>query len=205
MGKPELFHCMHGGMHALNAYIGYNLCSVFKVLWLAGIRICAYILALPSCRKTRRAWLQVTGAGPWGDGSRKREEAFRNFNSVKKVECRRTDAFELRCCRRLLRVPWTAKGSNQSILKEINPEYSLEGLILKLKLQHFGHLIQRIDSLEKTLMLERLKAGEGDDRGWDGGRTWWTWVWASSGNWWWTGKPGMLQSMGSQSRTWLSD
>ena len=76
-----------------------------------------------------------------------------------------------RCCRRLLRVPWTARRSNQSILKEISPEYSLEGLMLKLKLQYFGHLMQRTDSLEKTLCWERLKAGgEGDDRGWDGWR-----------------------------------
>ena len=73
--------------------------------------------------------------------------------TVKKVECRRTDAFELWCWRRLLRVPWTARRSNQSILKEISPGCSLEGLMLKLKLQYFGHLIQSVDSLEKTLML----------------------------------------------------
>ena len=79
--------------------------------------------------------------------------------TVKKVEHQRIDAFELWCWRRLLRVPWTARRSNQSILKEISPEYSLEGLILKLKLQYFGHLMRRTDSLEKTLMLERLKAG----------------------------------------------
>ena len=81
--------------------------------------------------------------------------------TIKKVEHRRTDAFELWCWRRLLRVPWTSRTSNQSILKEINPEYSFEGLILKL--QYFGHLMQRANSLEKTS--ERLKAGEGDDRG----------------------------------------
>ena len=73
--------------------------------------------------------------------------------TVKKAEWRRIDAFELRCWRRLLRVPWTARRCNQSILKEINPDYSLEGLMLKLKLQYFGHLMQRVDSLEKTLML----------------------------------------------------
>ena len=73
--------------------------------------------------------------------------------TVKKAECRRTDAFELWCWRRLLRVPWTARRSNQSILKEISPGCSLEGLMLKLKLQYFGHLMQRVDSLEKTLML----------------------------------------------------
>ena len=89
--------------------------------------------------------------------------------TVKKAEHRRIDAFELWCWRRLLRVPWTARRSNQSILKEISPEYSLEGRMLKLKLQYFGHLMGRTDSLEKILMLERLEAGgEGDDRGCDG-------------------------------------
>ena len=73
--------------------------------------------------------------------------------TVKKADCRKIDAFELWCWRRLLRVPWTARRSNQSILEEISPEYSLEGLMLKLKLQYFGHLMQRVDSLEKTLML----------------------------------------------------
>ena len=72
--------------------------------------------------------------------------------TIQKAECQRNDAFELWCWRRLLRVPWTAGRSNQSILKEINPKYSLEGLRLKLKLQYFGHLMQRVDSLEKTLM-----------------------------------------------------
>ena len=85
--------------------------------------------------------------------------------TVKKVEHRRIDAFELWCWRRLLRVPWTARRFNQSIRKEISPGCSLEGLMLKLKLQSFGHLMWRADSFEKTLMLERLKAGEGDDRG----------------------------------------
>ena len=86
--------------------------------------------------------------------------------TANKAECRKVDAFELWCWRRLLRVHWTARRSSQSILKEISPEYSLEGLMLKLKLQYFGHLMRRADSFEKTLMLERLKAGgEGDDRG----------------------------------------
>ena len=86
--------------------------------------------------------------------------------TVKKAEHQRIDAFELWCWRRLLRVPWTARRSNQSILKEISPGISLEGMMLKLKLQYFGHLMRRVDSLEKTLMLERLRAGgEGDDRG----------------------------------------
>ena len=112
------------------------------------------------------------------------------------------DAFELWCWRRLLRVPLTARISNQSILEEISPEYSLEGLMLKLKLQYFGHLMRRTDSLEKTLMLgDTGGRRRREDRGWDGWMdplTWWTWVWASSGSWWWTGKPGMLWSMGSQ-------
>ena len=83
--------------------------------------------------------------------------------TVKKTEHQRTDAFELWCWRRLLRVPWTARRSNQSILKEISPGISLEGMMLKVKLQYFGHLMRRVDSLEKTLMLGA--GGEGDDRG----------------------------------------
>ena len=86
--------------------------------------------------------------------------------TVKKAERRRIDPFELWCWRRLLIVPWTARRSNRSILKEISPEYSLQGLTLKLKLQYFGHLMGRTDSFEKTLMLEKIEAGEeGDDRG----------------------------------------
>ena len=115
---------------------------------------------------------------------------------------RRIDAFELWCWRRLLRVPWTARRSNQSILKEISPGCSLEGLMLKLKLQYFGHLMWRADSLKRPLSWERLRAGgEGDDRGWDGcmvSLTQWTWVWVSSGSWWWPGNPGVLQSTGLQ-------
>ena len=79
--------------------------------------------------------------------------------TIKKAEHQKIDAFELWCWRRLLRVPWTARRSSQSILKEINPEYSLEGLMLKLKLQSFGHLMQRIDSFEKTLMLGKIEGG----------------------------------------------
>ena len=109
--------------------------------------------------------------------------------------------FELWCWRRLLRIPCIARRSNQSILKEINPEYSLEGLMLNLKLQYFGHLRQRADSLEKTLVLGKI---EGRRRK---GRqimkcmvllTQWTWVWASSRRWWRTWTPGVLQSMGLQ-------
>ena len=89
--------------------------------------------------------------------------------SIKKSECQRIDAFKLWCWRRLLRVPWTARRSNQSSLKGISPKYSLEGPMLTQKLQYFGHLMRRADSLEKTLMLERLRAGgEGEDRRRDG-------------------------------------
>ena len=123
-----------------------------------------------------------------------------NVLNIKEAERQRIDAFELWYWRRLLRIPGTARRSNQSILKEISPEYSLEGLMLKLKLQCFGHLMWRTDSLERPWCWERLKArGEGDDRGWDGwmaSPTQWTWVNSRSG--WWTGRPRVLQSMGSQ-------
>ena len=121
--------------------------------------------------------------------------------TIKKGERRRTDAFELWCWRRLLRVPRTARRSNQSILKEISPEYSLEGLMLKLKFQYFGHLMRRTDSLEKTLMLGKTEGGRRRRqrmRWWMASSTQWTWVWVKSRSWWWTGKPGMLQSVGSQ-------
>ena len=121
--------------------------------------------------------------------------------TVKKAKHQRIDASELWCWRRFLKVPWTARRSNQSMLKEINPEYSLERLMLKLKHQYFGHLMWRADSLTRPWCWERSKTGEeGDDKGQDGwmtSLTQWTWVWASSGKWWRTGKPGMLQSMGS--------
>ena len=113
----------------------------------------------------------------------------------------KNDTFELWCWRRLLRVPWTARRSNQSILKEISPEYSLEGLMLKLKLLYFGYLMWRADSLEKTLMLGKIKGGRmrrQKMRWLDGITDLWTWIWASSRSWWWTGKPGVLQSMGLQ-------
>ena len=120
----------------------------------------------------------------------------------KKAEHRRIDAFELWCWRRLLRVPWTARRSNQSILKEISPGCSLEGLMLKLKLQYFGHLMRRADSFEKTLMLGKIEGRRRrDDRGWDGwmaSLTQWTWVWVDSGSWWWTGRPRVLRFMESQ-------
>ena len=104
--------------------------------------------------------------------------------TIKKAECWRINAFELWCWRRLLRVPWTARRSNQSILKKINSEYSLEGLMLKLKLQYLGHLMRRANSLQKTLMLGKTEAGgergnRGSD-GWMASPTQWTWVWDSS-------------------------
>ena len=120
----------------------------------------------------------------------------------------RIDAFELWCWRRLLRVPWTTRRSNQSSLKEISPKYSLEGLMLKLKLQYFGHLMRRNDSLEKTLMLGKIEGRR--KRGWH--RMRWLDVISDSmvmslsklQERWWKGRPGVLQSMGSQSQIQLS-
>ena len=130
--------------------------------------------------------------------------------TIKKAEHWRIDAFELWCWRRPLRVPWTAGRSNQSFLKEISPGCSVEGLMLKLKLQYFAHLMWRAKSLEKTLMLGKIEGRRRRGRHrmiWlDGIMTRWTWVWVSSGSCWWTGKPGVLQSMGvTKSQTRLSD
>ena len=124
--------------------------------------------------------------------------------TIKKAKHRKIDAFELWCWRRLLRVPWSARRSNQSILKEISPEYALEGLVLKLKLQYFGHLMRRWrwfiwkdPDAGKDWRQEEKGTTEDEMAGWhhrlNGHR-----VWASSGSWWWTGKPGMLQFMGLQ-------
>ena len=122
--------------------------------------------------------------------------------AIKKAECQRTDAFELWCWRRPLRVSWTERRSNQSILKEISPEYSLEGLMLKVKLQYFGHLMWRADSSEKTLMLGKIEGRR--RRGWQRMR-WLDGITESMDMslsmlqvWWRTGKPGVLQSMGLQ-------
>ena len=122
--------------------------------------------------------------------------------TVKKAEHQRTDSFELWCWRRLLRVPWTARRSNQSILKEISSEYSLEGLMLKLKLQYFGHLMQRTNSLEKTLMLGKIEGGRtrGQQRmRWLNGITdMMDMSLRSSGSWWWTGKLACCSPWGSK-------
>ena len=140
--------------------------------------------------------------------------------TIKKAECQGIDAFELWCWRRLLRVPWTARRSNQSILTEISPGCSLVGLMLKLKLQYFATWCEELTHWKRPWCWERLRAGEeGDDRGWDGwmaSLTQWTWVWVDCRCWWWTGRPGVLQFMGSQrtghnwvteltdGKTWLS-
>ena len=122
--------------------------------------------------------------------------------TIKKAEHWRIDAFELCYWRRLLRVPWAARRSNQSILKEICPEYSLEGLMPKLKLHTLATWCKELTHRKRPWCWERLRAGgQGDDRGWDSwmaSPTWWTWVWASFRSWWWTGRPGVLQSMRSQ-------
>ena len=117
--------------------------------------------------------------------------------TIKKAEHQRIDAFELWCWKTFLRVPWIVRRLNQPIIKEISRKCSLEGLMLKLKFQHFGYLMWRTDSKSWTWRRpwcwERLKVGgEGDNRGWDG---WmaspiqWTWIWVNSGSWWWTGSP----------------
>ena len=111
-------------------------------------------------------------------------------------------AFELWCWIRLLTVPWTARRSNQSILKEISPGISLEGMMLKLKLQYLATSCEELTHWKRLWCCDGLGAGgEGDDRGWDGwmaSRTRWTWVWVNSGRWWWTGRPGLLRFLGSQ-------
>ena len=121
--------------------------------------------------------------------------------TIKKYECRRTDAFELRCWIRLLRVPWTARRSNQSIRKEISPRRSLVGLMLKLKLQYLATWWKELTHWKRARCWERLRAGERDNEGWDG---WmgspiqWTWIGVNSKSWWLIGSPGMLWFMGLQ-------
>ena len=122
--------------------------------------------------------------------------------TVKKAEHWRVDAFEVWCWRRLLRVPWTARRSNQSILKEISLGCSLEGMMLKMKLQYFGQLMGRADSLEKAPMLGKIEGmrrrGRQRMRWLDGITDLMDMILASIGSWWWTGRPGVLQSMGLQ-------
>ena len=122
--------------------------------------------------------------------------------TVKKAERWIIDVFELWCWRRLLRVPWTARRSNQSILKEISPGCSLEGLMLKLNSNTMAASCKELTHWKRPWCWKGLGAGgEGDNRGWDGwmaSSTGWTWVWVNSRSWWWTGRPGVLQFMGSQ-------
>ena len=134
------------------------------------------------------------------------------FGLCHKEDYQRIDTFKLWCWRRLLRIPWTARSSNQSILKEFNPEYSLVGLVLKLKLQYFGHLMRRADSLEKSLLLGKI---EGRRRRELQNMRWldnitdsqWTWVWANSGILWRSEKLGVLQSVGLQriGHNWMTE
>ena len=120
--------------------------------------------------------------------------------TVKKAECPRIDAFEVWCWRRLLRVPWTARRSNQSILKEISPGCSLEGMMLNSST--LATSCEELTHWQRLWCWEGLGAGgKADDRGWDGwmaSPTRWTWVWVNSGRWWWTGRPGVLRFMGLQ-------
>ena len=131
--------------------------------------------------------------------------------TIKQAKCWRIDAFELWCWRRLLRVPWTARRSNQCILKEISPEYSLEGLMLKLKLPILwspdvkNWLTGKDPDAGKDWRWEETGMTEDERVGWHLWLTQWEWVWVSSGSWWWTGKPGVLQSIRSKSQTGLSD
>ena len=119
--------------------------------------------------------------------------------AIKKAEYQRIDVFELWYWWKLLRVPWVARRTSHSILKEVSPEYAFEGLMLKLKFQYFDHLTWRTDSLIKTQMLGKIEGRRrGENREWDSwmaSPTQWTWLWECSGSWRWTGKPGMLQSM----------
>ena len=129
--------------------------------------------------------------------------------TIKKAEHQRINALKLWCWEKTLESPLDTRRCNKSILKEINPEYSLEGLMLKLKLQYFGHLMEETTHYKRPWGWERLKTGgEGDDRGWDGwmaSPTQWTWVWAGSGRWWRAGFPGVLQCMGLQSQKGLNN
>ena len=125
--------------------------------------------------------------------------------TIKKAECQIIDAFELWSWARLLRVPWTARRSKQSIPKNINPKCSLEGLMLRLmlrlKLQYFSHLWKEMAHLKRPWCWQRLKVGGEGDRGWDhwmASPIQWTWIWVDSRSWWWTGRLGMLQSMALQ-------
>ena len=142
----------------------------------------------PGYRTGQRHWLQT--------GRKKIVWKWERNKEIKKAEHWRIDAFERWCWRRLLRIPWIARRSNQSILKDISPGCSLEGLMLKLKLNNLASWCIELTHWKRPWCWERVKAGgEGGNRGWDGwmaSLTQWTWVWVNSRNWWWAGKPGML-------------
>ena len=119
--------------------------------------------------------------------------------TIKRAECWRIDAFELWHWRKLLRVPWTARRSNQSILREISPGCSLVGLMVKLKLQYLATWCKGLTHLKRPWCWESLRAGDNRGRdGWMASLTQWTWVWVESGSWWWTGRPAVLRFTGSQ-------
>ena len=122
-------------------------------------------------------------------------------STIKKAEHWRINAFELWCWRRLWRVPWTARRSNQSILKEISPNIHCKDWCWSWNSNTLATWCEELTHWKRPWCWERLKAEEGDNRRWDGwmaSPTWWTWVWVGSGSWWWTGKPGVLQSIGLQ-------
>ena len=174
--------------------------------WPEGPRASSTSSSIPSWRQGYRPWVsclfyyQLTKQNYLFSFCR--FFVFHNWYFLVVLEYFTVSNFQLWCWRRLLRVPWSARRSNQSILKEISPGCSLEGLMLKLKLQYFGHLMQRVDSLEKTLMLGGI--GGRRRRGWqrmrwlDGITDSMAWVWVNSRSLWWAGRPGVLQFMGSQ-------
>ena len=131
--------------------------------------------------------------------------------TIQKAKCRRIDSFELCCWRKLLRVPWAARRFSQSILEEIRPGCSFQGLMLKLNLNTLATWCEDLAHLKRLWCWERLRAGgEGDNRGWDAwmaSSTQWTWVWVNSRSWWQTGRPGVLQFMGLQRlvHNWATD
>ena len=171
---PLLVGRQNGEATLENSLASSHIVKQTLTIWPSNVTLLIITITLPA--KVRVVKARVFPGAVYGSESW----------TIKKAEHRRTDAFKLWCWRRLLRVPCTARRSNQSILKEISPEYPLEGLMLKLKLQYFGHLMQKLTHWQRPWCWERLKAGkeEGYDRGWDGwmaSPTQWTWVWANLG------------------------